>query len=161
MTALSFAKDEEKWMAFRFSCCAISSSWDESSSCRAVVAWLPAAPSLREVGVGPNVRLNADVLAVSEGLMGKRDGRAVLIREGDTSAGSGGTMNNPFVDTDGFKEGANLTVEPESKGGLSNVSSSMLVPGELESSSNCGGGFGSGSFARSEFCLTGFCGKDN
>jgi hypothetical protein len=68
--------------------------------------------------------------------MGKRDGRAVLIREGDTSSGSGGTMNNPFVDTDGFKEGDNLTVEPESKGGLSNVSSPMLILGEFESSSS-------------------------
>lgn len=83
-------------MALRLSCCAISSSWEESSSCTVVDAWAP--PILREAGTGPKLRENEDVVAVSGGY---DDGRREVMSVGDISSGSGGVMNKPFVDTPG------------------------------------------------------------
>jgi len=94
-------------MALRLNCLAIISSCDESSSWSAVVVvvlWFP--PSLRFVGVGPKLREYEEASAVSEGLEGRSEGNADVIRVGDISSGSGGLMNKPWVvETFGGGEG--------------------------------------------------------
>ena len=105
---------------------------------------------MREIGVGPNDRLNADAFAVSEGLIGRRDGSAVLMRDGETSAGSGGTMNKSLVDREGFCLESVISFLPGSEPGY--ASSPTLISGE---SGRRSFGFGSGNFASRDSDFTG------
>ena len=155
-TALSVARDVEKWMAFRLSCRAICSSCEDNSSWSAVVAWPPEVfarpPNLREAVE----REKPDVETVSEGLTGRREGRAVLINEGEISSGSGGVMDKPLVDIPGVRFRA-FSVVPESGGGLRVLSriSGEASPSIGKETFSVGRGLGMGRPARMDSRLGG------
>jgi len=56
------------------------------------------APALRLVGIGPKFLANAEAAAVSGGCEGRREGNAVVIKDGESSSGSGGTIVSPVVE---------------------------------------------------------------